>query len=84
MWGTQFQPDKAFSRYTSESYPDSSTSVALNRFLADVFVFHAKKSNQKFGWYNQEIHNLVQNYDSFESGTEFGRLYKFKTSDGYN
>jgi hypothetical protein len=48
-----------------------------NRFFADYFVFEMKKSPQSYGYYDDEILNLVSNTFKYESDGEHGGMYLF-------
>ena len=60
-------------------YPRNSNFLALqkNRFFADYFVFEGKKSTQNFGYYSDEVWNLVSNTYKFESDGVHGGMYLF-------
>jgi hypothetical protein len=84
IYGFLFNPEKAVGgRYKFNSFPTSGTAVQLNRFFADKFVFKCKSSNQSFGWYSQEVANIVNAWAKVETTTSFGGMYIFAKTELY-
>lgn len=78
IFATMFHPEKAASAMSKfNSFSHSMEGVQLNRYFADMFIREAKKNNQGFTLYSQEVDALIGNHPSQQTDSYYGGVYVF-------
>lgn len=78
FYGSQFHPEKqAFSFYPDGGFNHSPLAIMLNRYFGDFFIHECRRSNNSFASFDEEMVELIENYDLIMTNGYYSGVYSF-------
>lgn len=79
FYGTQFHPEKQYLSFAPGfDFKHDEQSEVINRKFADFFVGETRKNTNGFMIYEQEVIQLIENFDLVVTEDYLGANYVFK------